>query len=126
MLLPPKFAVYENIDVNQMELDARKTGVKLRWDMMSQSENEGVVDHVKMVQDTSYWWKGSFNVDFSKTRVTQLKWNRKYIIPKPARGDFEVRWHVAELECIEAAKRSQKVLRGRIGKRKYVNLSLNE
>ena len=90
LLLPPKFAVYENIDVKQMELDARKTGVKLRWDMMSQSENEGVVDHVKMVQDTSYLWKGSFNVDFSKKRVTQLKWNRKYIIPKPARGDFEV------------------------------------
>ena len=108
MMLPPKFSVYEKIDVDQVELESRKTGVKLRWDERPKAVNDGEIDPVKTVKDTSYWLKGSFNVDFSKTRVTRLKGNRMFIIPKPVKDDFEVRWHVAELECLRAAKKVQK------------------
>ena len=102
MSLPPNFAVHEPIDIENMEVQSRKTGVKLRWNERSKMETYEaglVVDPEKDVRDVAYWLKGTFNVDFSKKRVTSLKGNRKFFIPGPVfKKDFEVRWHNVELD----------------------------
>ena len=44
--LPPKYAMYEDIDVDEMGLQLRKGGVKMRWSIREEEEqgNEGVSD----------------------------------------------------------------------------------
>ena len=50
------------------------------------------INLVEDVKKTSYWKKGSFNVDFTKMRVISMKRNRRFIMPKPInKRNFEVR-----------------------------------
>ena len=41
LLLPPKFALHEMVDYKDVELEARKAGVIMRWHLRSKEENEG-------------------------------------------------------------------------------------
>ena len=127
--LPPKFAVHETVNVNDLELESRKAGVKLRWNERSKRENSqvGLTKDVETeVRDVSYWLKGTYNVDFSKKRVTSMKGNRKFLIPGPVhRKDFEVHWHNVELDCIAAAKRVDVMLKNTYGDKRFLNLDMS-
>ena len=53
-----------------------------------------------------------------------MKTNRRYIIPDPVKtNDFEVRWHLVEIECIEAAKKVGGWLKSMIGSKMFFNVS---
>ena len=107
-------------------MQLRKGGVKLRWDLRSIEENDGQpVDKLAEVKKTSYWWKGSFNVDFSKIRVTSMKGNRRYIMPYPInKRDFEVIWEAARLECTDVARNVRRSLASKFCGKKFFNVSV--
>ena len=79
--LPPKYAMYEDIDVDEMGLQLRKGGVKMRWSIREEEEqgSEGVSD-TELVQ-TYHWVKGFNNVDWANMRVTNMKGNKRLFMP---------------------------------------------
>ena len=90
--LPPKFAVQEEIDVDETELEVRRTGVMMRWSQREKEERGDNYDEEQEILDSSYWVKGLETVDFSKMRVTNLMGNRRFIIPGPVKnGCFELK-----------------------------------
>ena len=122
LLLPPKFAIYEDVSVKGMGLQVRRAGVKMRWTEMEREEDRGEnVDERKVVYDTSHYVKGSDHVEWNRLRVTSLKGNRRYIIPDPIKkGSFEAKWRNVEVRCEEVAKTVRKELCGKFrGKRMY-------
>ena len=49
--IPPKIALHEDLNLNEMDLDIRKSGVKLRWHLWALEENDNqpgdVLEEVK-------------------------------------------------------------------------------
>ena len=70
MVQRPKFALHEKVDIPGFEVQVRKTGLKLRWDHRRKKEKGNrplsSEELEKEVKESTYWWKGSFNVDFLK------------------------------------------------------------
>ena len=59
-------------------------------------------------------------VNCSQIRVTNMKWNRKLMIPKPIKQkDFEVRWRDIEIECTLVAKNVQREMNVKYGQRGF-------
>ena len=105
LMLPPNFALYEEVNVSEMKLEAKRTGVKLRWTEREKEEQGEDFDEIQNVYDTNFWVKGSNKVEFRNMRVTNMKNNRRLITPGPIYKDnFELKWRCVEDQCVEAAK----------------------
>ena len=77
--------------------------------------------------DTVDYVKGDDEVDSSRMRTTNMKWNRRLLIPKPINyKDFEVKWRNLELLCMEEAKNVKRQLDEKHGKRKFYNINDEE
>ena len=60
-------------------------------------------------------------------RVTNLKGNRRYIIPGPVKnGSFEFEWRCVEVDCIKAAQKVKTSLDREFHGRKFFNISRDE
>ena len=80
----------------------------MRWTEREKEEKgEGHDDNQEIV-DSNYWLKGQSTVEFSNMRVTNLKGNRRFIIPGPIKKwCFELKWRNVEYECVETAKKGK-------------------
>ena len=136
IVLPPKFALYEPIDIKDLDLEIRKGGVKGRWhyrDKEQHTNEDGehvpptIDDLRKGVQEISPYLKGGEEVDFTKMRATGMKYNRRYHIPKPIRnGCFEVNYKRFEIAALGAAKEVKNKLENKFGGSKMYNLGQDE
>ena len=96
-------------------------------DIINIDEKGDNYDEEQEILDSSYWVKGLETVDFSKMRVTNLKGNRRFIIPGPVKnGCFELKWRNVEVECVEATKRVKGVLDKKYKDRQFYNISTQE
>ena len=119
--LPPKYAFYEKLNFEDLRLEVRKAGVKMRW---SERQKKEEFDLEQDIRDSTAYIKGCNSVDFSRTRVTSFKDNRRVIVPGPVKeGTFEAKWMNAEIRCEEVAASVQSQLGRRFGtKRKLLDV----
>ena len=107
-----------------MDLELRETGVKMRWTMRKIEETGSKEETDEELAGSTHWVKGSEKVDFSNTRATNLKHNRRIFIPEPVKKkDFEVLWRGFERECMDTTKSVKKRLNLDHNGSKVYNLS---
>ena len=100
LLLPPKFTVYENVDVIKTIAEIEKGMVKLRWEMNEvKKKEEGNVMQQKPVYDPK---KNSF--DFRKMRATDMPNNKKVMLPKPTNSTEELRIQILKRDLVKTAE----------------------
>ena len=135
--LPPKFAVMEHLNINDLKLELKRGAMKGRWHQRSeeekakQIENDGealdeeaeALNDKKEIVQTSHWIKGRDEIDFTGVRPTAMKFKSRYILPGPIRSkDWEVKWNSFELEALRTASEVNEKLRTLFGKKNFLNL----
>ena len=122
--LPLKYAMYEDIDEDEMGLQLRKGGVKIRWSIREEEErgDEGVSD--RELVETNHWVKGFNEVNWANMRVTNMKGNKRFFMPQPVKKkDFEIKWRSLKLECMEVTRNVKRSLQNKYHGKKFYNIT---
>ena len=78
--LPPSFAINEQVDITELELELRRAGIKGRWSQRSAENDEGLTqsqikeNQAKDIIRSNHWLKGGNEVDFTEVRPTSMKY----------------------------------------------------
>ena len=101
--LPPKYAVSERISAKTVKTDLRKTAVKLRWEERS-ADVEPAEKEREVIERATYN-KANDTVDLSMVRPTDMKNNKRVILPQNHLGVVrETRLQVIENEVVAVAR----------------------
>lgn len=76
LMLPPKFAVYNNIDVISVEAQIEKGFIKYRWDKKSENRQEE-----ENTSKETYFNHENKTFDMRNMRATDLPFNKRVVIP---------------------------------------------
>ena len=95
--LPPTFAVNEQLNIPELDLELKRAAIKGRWSKRSAENDEGLSqsqikeNQVKDVIRSSHWLKGGNEVDFTGVRPTSMKYNSSYILPGPIQDKIKTK-----------------------------------
>lgn len=85
--LPPKFAIECKVDPEDVMTEVRKSFIKLRWEERSKTENQEVNNRNETSEDFDDVMRAPYNkpantVDYSMVRPTDMKSNKRVVIPQ--------------------------------------------
>ena len=98
--LPPKFTLYEDVNVEKTVAEIEKGMVKLRWEMNTKKKKEeGAISQSTPVYDTK-----ECSFDFRKMRATEMPSNKNVCLPQATNSTEELRMQILKRDLVKTTE----------------------
>ena len=81
--LPPKFAMYDEIKVSKCEAEIEKGMAKLRWNRWKEEDEQNNREYAYDIDSNT--------MNFRKMRPTEMKYNKRVILPNAMEEEEEIK-----------------------------------
>ena len=111
IIMDPKFAVHEVLDIEEFEVDIEIALAKMRWDKMSEKDGdnemtaeEKLQEEIEEAEERLTYNPANKTVDMRKYRATDAPMNATIKLPRGQSPEFEAGLQVRKQEWMAAAR----------------------